>query len=231
MADIYENKQHGIKISVVTNINLMNFYKKSSDVEAIFEVLNNKDAVFNYQGLHAKFYIFDEEYAIITSANLTGAGLKRNYEYGVLVDDKCTIERICNDFKYLCNSELSGRLNFEHVEEIMRIIASIPKPADIRIPEFTFEAENLDTLFDKNTQAIISNLTGWKKYVFLALQELDKPIFTTDDFKLITPMLAARYPHNHHLEAKIRQQLQQLRDLGLIKFESRGIYKKLWEEN
>lgn len=34
------------------------------------------------------------------------------------------------------------------------------------------------------------------------------------------------YPENHHIREKIRQQLQLLRDKGIIEFVGRGRYKK-----
>jgi hypothetical protein len=37
--------------------------------------------------LHSKIYIFDDEYAIVTSANLTAGGLFRNFECGLGTDD------------------------------------------------------------------------------------------------------------------------------------------------
>jgi type II restriction enzyme len=37
--------------------------------------------------------------------------------------------------------------------------------------------------------------------------------------------LAALYPRNHNLRPKIRQQLQVLRDAGLLKFEGQGTYE------
>lgn len=37
--------------------------------------------------LHAKVYIADGRAAIVTSGNLTSGGIRRNYEYGVYVDD------------------------------------------------------------------------------------------------------------------------------------------------
>lgn len=43
------------------------------------------------------------------------------------------------------------------------------------------------------------------------------------------PALKEQYRNNRNIEAKIRQQLQYLRDLGLVKFEGNGVYKKLWE--
>ena len=38
--------------------------------------------------------------------------------------------------------------------------------------------------------------------------------------------LKARHPRNNNVEAKIRQQLQFLRDKGLIEFISPGVYRK-----
>jgi len=40
-------------------------------------------------------------------------------------------------------------------------------------------------------------------------------------------MLTIKHPNNHNIKAKIRQQLQLLRDKGFIDFLDRGIYKKI----
>lgn len=40
-------------------------------------------------------------------------------------------------------------------------------------------------------------------------------------------MLAEKHPLNHHIKAKIRQQLQVLRDKGIIEFNGHGTYSKL----
>lgn len=39
--------------------------------------------------------------------------------------------------------------------------------------------------------------------------------------------LKIKYPNNNFIKDKIRQQLQILRDKGIIEFTGRGIYKKL----
>ena len=39
-------------------------------------------------------------------------------------------------------------------------------------------------------------------------------------------MLAGKHPDNHHIKDKIRQQLQMLRDNGIIEFIGRGHYRK-----
>ncbi|MDD3899291.1 MAG: phospholipase D-like domain-containing protein [Syntrophomonadaceae bacterium] len=225
---IYENADTS-DISVITNVNIMSLYKKSSDVSALRTILLNGGKVYNYQKLHAKIYIFDDKQAIITSANLTYSGLKSNFEYGVLIDEISLVENICKDFSTLSCSELSGKLNLKHIQEIQTIVDSIPKPPEVVFPNLQLDyEEDIEDLFDKDIVNIIDNLTGWKKTLFIALGSIDQQVFTTKDFPKIIPYLRQHYPANRNIEAKIRQQLQELRDLGLVKFEGNGVYKKLW---
>jgi type II restriction enzyme len=42
-------------------------------------------------------------------------------------------------------------------------------------------------------------------------------------------VLSGKHPDNRNIKDKIRQQLQYLRDLGLIEFKERGVYRKLWK--
>jgi hypothetical protein len=56
--------------------------------EAIRTIIGKRPDVEAKQlvGLHAKLYVFDGRTAIVTSANLTKAGLERNIEYGLCVE-------------------------------------------------------------------------------------------------------------------------------------------------
>lgn len=47
---------------------------------------------------HAKVYIADESYAIVTSGNLTSNAFYRNAEYGVLIEDHAVVESIQSHF-------------------------------------------------------------------------------------------------------------------------------------
>src|SRR5713226_2851045 len=47
--------------------------------------------------IHAKVYVADDKFAVITSGNMTDGGLLRNFEYGVKVDDRDLIRRIKRD--------------------------------------------------------------------------------------------------------------------------------------
>jgi type II restriction enzyme len=53
--------------------------------------------------------------------------------------------------------------------------------------------------------------------------------FTLEDVYKYEQELRRRYPENRNIRPKIRQQLQFLRDLGLIEFLSNdGEYRRLW---
>ncbi|MBA7624513.1 Type-2 restriction enzyme DpnI [subsurface metagenome] len=51
--------------------------------------------------------------------------------------------------------------------------------------------------------------------------------FTLGDIYEERKYLKKHHPHNKHIKAKIRQQLQVLRDKGLIEFKGAGCYRTL----
>lgn len=68
---------------------------------------------------------------------------------------------------------------------------------------------------------------GWTLDVLNALRHLRKEHFTLDEAYSYVPELSALHPENRHVRDKIRQQLQVLRDLGILSFEGRGAYRFL----
>ena len=50
--------------------------------------------------------------------------------------------------------------------------------------------------------------------------------FSLDDVYKFESQLKLKYPNNNFIKDKIRQQLQLLRDKGIIEFLNRGLYKK-----
>jgi hypothetical protein len=53
--------------------------------------------VYRLHGLHAKVYIADETRALVTSANLTGGGAWRNYEYGISITNPDVVSAVVRD--------------------------------------------------------------------------------------------------------------------------------------
>ncbi len=68
---------------------------------------------------------------------------------------------------------------------------------------------------------------GWLIEIIKCIDKLNKRSFTLSEMYQFEKYLKMKYPENNNIQAKIRQQLQILRDKGYLKFESRGQYKLL----
>jgi type II restriction enzyme len=66
---------------------------------------------------------------------------------------------------------------------------------------------------------------GWTLDVLTALRSLGKQSFMLSEAYLLEQRLARLHPENRHVRDKIRQQLQVLRDAGLLEFIARGEYR------
>jgi type II restriction enzyme len=67
---------------------------------------------------------------------------------------------------------------------------------------------------------------GWVADVLTCVERLYST-FTLENVYSFEKELAQRHPKNQHVRPKIRQQLQALRDLGLIEFVSPGVYRRV----
>ena len=68
---------------------------------------------------------------------------------------------------------------------------------------------------------------GWLLDVLKCVERIPKNDFTTQEMYAFVDELQQKHPDNNHVQDKIRQQLQFLRDKGFIEFTSRGHYKKI----
>jgi type II restriction enzyme len=65
---------------------------------------------------------------------------------------------------------------------------------------------------------------GWTLDLLNVIRSLEKKEFSLSEVYVQRNSLQALHPRNAHIREKIRQQLQRLRDLGLIVFLGRGRY-------
>ncbi len=84
-------------LQVITRFNLNDFAQGVNDLDALRLISKKGGFIRGINGLHAKLFIFGNTSAIITSANLTNAGLMSNQEFGVLTKDKTAI-RTCHNY-------------------------------------------------------------------------------------------------------------------------------------
>ena len=59
------------------------------------------------------------------------------------------------------------------------------------------------------------------------VESLPNATFSNENVYSFEPELTKLYPGNRHIKDKIRQQLQVLRDRGLLKQPSRGLWQRL----
>jgi len=220
--DVLVNKKSRVPVDVITKVNLKDYHSKVSDVDALRNTLLDGGRVYNCSNLHAKAYIFDETLCAISSANLTVSGLRRNAECGVLTDDAGIVNEVLRFYNGIIEREDVGRISEQNLDEISDLLIRIPP-----VPAIVYPRMDLSEPSDENQNAISEGLSGWKRDVFLLLGQFDET-FTTAEVGIIARQLDDKYPRNNYREAKVRQVLQQLRDLGLIEFTSPGVYKKLW---
>jgi type II restriction enzyme len=106
-------------------------------------------------------------------------------------------------------------------------------------------AENGKVFLIKNAQTIDSKIVnesfkktlflrdkskdakGWILDVMKCVDSIKNNSFSLDEVYNFESQLKLKYPNNNFIKDKIRQQLQILRDKGIIEFSGRGNYKKI----
>lgn len=71
---------------------------------------------------------------------------------------------------------------------------------------------------------------GWILDIMKCVDTINDDTFTLKQMYKFEDSLKSKYPENNFIKDKIRQQLQVLRDKGVIEFTERGIYKKISDE-
>jgi len=79
------------------------------------------------------------------------------------------------------------------------------------------------TEFVKSTHDIEAK--GWMLDVLMCVERIKKPKFSLDEVYSFETYLKAKHPLNNNVKAKIRQQLQFLRDKNMIEFAGHGQYR------
>lgn len=83
---------------------------------------------------------------------------------------------------------------------------------------------NFNRLKTLQTKSISSR--GWLIETLKCIDKIPSHIFSLKDVYKFEEELKEKYPSNNFIKDKLRQQLQFLRDKGMIEFLSRGLYRK-----
>lgn len=82
------------------------------------------------------------------------------------------------------------------------------------------------TKFIKGTSDIETK--GWLLDIMFCVEKINKKEFSLEDVYRFEPYLRSKHPANNNIQAKIRQQLQLLRDKKVIKFQGYGNYSLIF---
>lgn len=109
------------------------------------------------------------------------------------------------------------------------LLAEIPSDGKIQMVSAGVPArkQNVRDEFSRVKQLgeLPPSLRGWTLDVLRALRQLDKTEFSLQELYGFEAQLKELHPKNQNVRPKIRQQLQLLRDLGLLRFGARGNYR------
>lgn len=94
----------------------------------------------------------------------------------------------------------------------------------LEIPKDKVEIKLKSTSFLKNQK---SDSRGWTLDIMNCVDKIFGNNFSLEQIYTFENQLKIKHPENNHIKDKMRQQLQFLRDKGLVEFTSRGNYKKV----
>lgn len=182
---------------------------------------------------HPKIYLVrkgNDALISIGSSNLTAGGLRDNIEVNTIIEANAKEEIVSDAY------EIYNRLKFQkgrfepsldYIAEYEEAYKSIQKKSsgvfrERQIKERIKELKIIEKTLPK-PKPTKTELFGWQKLVF---EKLPDGIFNTSDMYAYEEEFRQHYPENRHIRDKIRQILQQLRDLGLL----RHISENRWEK-
>ncbi len=221
----------GVKRQLITRTELPIFASRASDLESLIEFAQEGGAVFSLPGLHAKVYLLDHALALVTSANATFSGLSRNWECGVIVDgtdEVAELERLLKTGfgsplalqRWHCTELKSLRSSVEDLRAALPLVNDAKMFQDGEFPDLA--------LMPGAWQDAFARLPGWTRLTLEAVVIVGEAEFGIEQiYATGLPMAQSRYPNNTAPKEKLRQQLQRLRDLGLVEFLGNGNYRLL----
>lgn len=219
--------------TLITRTDLRDFAVGASNLDTLCTLAEGGMSIRTLSRLHAKVYIFDDSTALITSANATYSGLNRNLECGIGTDDSVVVKQLTRSLFAGLGSDTPpypmGVSELQALREPLRAIkANLPKQPlrdDSTIHETDDAVDAEFSIPDKD--ALLDGFNGWQRLTLRGVLDMPEGGFGIDElYGACEPVASIEYPNNRNVQAKLRQQLQMLRDLGLVEFVERGQYKR-----
>ncbi len=217
---------------LITRTNLRDFAMGASNPGTLCKLAKDGVEVRSLIDLHAKLYVFDDKWALVTSANATHSGMRRNIECGLASQDRRVVNRLARSLlKGLGADSPPRRMRLKELEAL-QAQAKIVKTT-VRFPQIkaSMEESIAEATFSiSDPSAFLQSHSGWLRLTLRGVLAMPEDNFQLE--QLIAECqdeASRRYPRNQHVEAKLRQQLRLLRGKGIIEFlapDQPGHYKR-----
>lgn len=198
-----------VQVRLITSLKVNDVISGATNIHSIFALASQRVQIQSISNLHAKVYMVDNYDVLVTSANATYNGWRSNLEIGLATQ----------------NTEIAQQINH---------LLKQARPYPWTTPELKRYAEwaSANPKLGPQPRTVSTDIIkgafeGWLKLAINGVEQLSEEFSLTDAYEKLLPLAAVHYPQNKHPKEKIRQQLQGLRDLGLLEFVSPGRYRRL----
>ena len=231
LSALIERLDPAVKVTVLTRTILGDFAARSSDLNAVKTLAERAGGVLSLSSLHAKTYIVDTRRALITSANATHSGMFRNRECGYQVTGSSKVRTLRSMLLAGFGSSPVPQLwtvrDLNELQEpVERLRALLPKT--ILLQSADIQAPRAIDLRRREYSRLVNSFSGWLRLTLEGILRIRSDSFSMDEvFAACAPLAREQFPENRHVRQKLRQQMQRLRDLGLVLFLGHGRYERL----
>jgi len=184
---------------------------------------------------HPKIYLSrsdNEVTFIVGSSNLTEGGLKSNIEVNVVIEASMQDE-LASEIWSVYNQLKFHPRNILPDSEFLALYARLYEREREKEQQESAYDETLRTLMETFNEKVSSlprptptrrDLFGWLELVYDFLPDGE---FTNQQIYEFEEVFQQYYPENRNIKAKVRQQLQFLRDMGLIEHLGTAHWRKV----
>ena len=212
---ILEARPKNVPLELVTGYDIEDLFRRETHLEAVEKLVRNKDKVIGIPGLQGSFCLFDQQHALVRSGPIMKFGDWAERDYGVFVHNRGAIQSMLRDYENLLNNVESKVIDAQRIQAIEETLKGLGLESG---PLHRITREEAKTKY---------GVSGWTFDVLNCVTQIKEEIFLLKDAYQFEKQLALLHPGNNNVKAKIRQQLQVLRDKGLIRFLERGRYRKI----
>jgi HKD family nuclease len=183
---------------------------------------------------HPKLYLIragDDATSIVGSSNLTDGGLRRNYEVNAMFTGDLDDEAISGSYGIYRSIKFHPNGRVPDEDMVLKYSAvfegesagkrKVARDSSVSKAKAEFKEKFKALPHPKPTRRDLAG--GWLELVYDAMPSGE---FTNEQAYAFEQLFQQRYPENRNIRAKIRQQLQTLRNMEFIRQLGRGRWQK-----